>query len=339
MTEQQHPTNYIGGNCPLRKMSSLSLDSDNKRQPCRSSFGRYKYLSKVSILAYGISSSLCVSAFTSGRPINNSFSLKTIRYNDFAHKQQNIRPWNKKDYQKLFMSSIDRDDDDLVEKLQSWVGSKLPPPPEDQLSFGGDIGSIFLYTFLDHTVTGMFDDYLNSPEFLTSTSASAAIESSFAASVDLSNSFTQTTVGNSFPVWFDVTSSAPFGNIPLSSALPISHHIHYAPAIETAGMASVLLASTWMICGYFTGAFKFKNTLGCNQSRAIIITAINWFFTCVIMFAIAYASDYFVGGIDCLHKSVGVTRADEDYILDSLSVLLIWRFTLNSILGYGGDDE
>lgn len=333
--------NEIAGTCPLRRMSSNSLDSGTKsRQSYTISHKRYKYLSKVLILAYGISSSLCVSAFTNGRFTSNSSPPRTIKYDDFAHKRRSSRSSSNNNHQKLLMSSIDRDDNDLIEKFQSWVGSKLPPPPEDQLSFGGDIGSIFLYTFLDHAVNGINEDYLNSPEVLVSKSASAAIESSFAASVDLlSNSFTQTTAGSSFPVWFDVTSSAPFGSIPLSSALPITHHIHYAPAIETAGMASVLLASTWMICGYFTGAFQLKNTLGCNLSKALTVTVFNWFFTCVIMFAIAYSSDYFVGGYDCLHKSVGVTKADGDFILDSLSVLLVWRFTLNSMLGYGGDDE
>lgn len=238
----------------------------------------------------------------------------------------------------LKMSSIDHDNDDetLARKIQSWVESTLPPPPEDQISFAGDIGSIFLYTSLDHIVNGMYDEWLNSPDVLVSKSASAAIEASFSATSDLANSITQEPfTGNSFPVWFDLKNSAPFGNIPLSSSLPISHHIQYSPALDTAGMAAVLLASSWMVCGYFTGAFNFKNTLECSPNRAIIAVTKNWFFTVLLMFVIAYASDTFVGCVDCLHKSVGLTKADEDFILDSLSVLLVWRFTLNNALGYG----
>ena len=100
-------------------------------------------------------------------------------------------------------------------------------------------------------------------------------------------------------------------------------------------MAAVLFGTTWMVCGYFTGAFKYKNTLECSPSRAILVTALNWFCTCVIMLSIAYSSDLLIGEIDALHKSVGLTRADVDYILESLSALLVWRYTLNLILGYG----
>ena len=242
------------------------------------------------------------------------------------------------------MSSIENDtnDNNWLGKLQSWLQSTitLPPPPEDQLSFTGDIGTIFFYTFIDHAVNGMYDEWLNSPEVLVSKSASAAIESSFAASIDLSSSITQAPMtGNSFPVWFDLANSEPFGNIPLSSALPIAHHIQYAPALDTTGMSSVLLASTWIICGYFTGAFEFKNTLYCSPNKVVLATAKNWFFTCLVMLAIAYGSDSLVGSIDGLHKSIGLTKADEDFILDSLTVLLAWRFTLNLTLGYGSDDD
>jgi hypothetical protein len=236
------------------------------------------------------------------------------------------------------MSSINQDNnnDKLLSKLKTFLFSKIPPPPENQISFIGDMSSIFLWTILDHAVNGMYDEYLNSPEVLVSHSASAAIESSFAVVSDMTNVFTPTpSTGNSFPVWFDMTSTAPFGNIPLSSALPITHHIHYAPAIDSTGMAAVLFGTTWMVCGYFTGAFKYKNTLECSPSRAILVTALNWFCTCVIMLSIAYSSDLLIGEIDALHKSVGLTRADVDYILESLSALLVWRYTLNLILGYG----
>lgn len=184
-----------------------------------------------------------------------------------------------------------------------------------------------------------------------SKSASAALESSFAASSDLVFTSTMTSaadmssystlaltgIGNSFPVWFDTLNSAPFGTIPLSSALPIAHHIQYAPAMSEAGAASVLLCTFWLISGYFTGAFKFKNTLECTTDKALIVTAQTWFITCLFMFAVAFGSDWVVGNfVDCLHKSVGLTVADEDYILDSLSVLLMWRFTVSSFFGYGG---
>ncbi len=242
---------------------------------------------------------------------------------------------------KLQMSSIDRDPDEhnFSKRMHTWVRSNLPPPPEDQLTFCGDIGSIFFYTFIDHTVNNVYDEWLNSPEVIVSSSAYQAIESLFAATADFANPFTQKfLIGNSFPVWFDSMSSAPFGNIPLTSTLP-THHIIYAPAIDTFGMASVLLASTWMVCGYFTGAFKYENTLNCSTTKAILMTTYNWFLTCIVMCGIAYSSDFLVGMFDFNHRIVGLTRADGDFILDSLSVLMVWRFTLSSFLGYGSDNN
>jgi hypothetical protein len=283
-----------------------------------------------------LASGFCPTSITqNANGVGNANLTKNRKSNFQVSNKSNSNQFSK--YKKLQMSSIDRDPDENkgINKIQSWVESKLPAPPEDQLTMGGDIGSIFFYTFLDHTINGMYDDWLNSPEVIVSHSASAAIESSFAASSEIMNSFS----GNSLPVWFDTMSSAPFGNIPLTSTLPISHHINYAPAVDTIGMASVLLASTWMLCGYFTGAFRFKNTLECSTSRAILVTTKTWVFTTILMLLIAYASDFFVGSMDCLHKSVGLTTADYDYIVDSLSVLLMWRFTLGTVLGSGEDSD
>mmetsp|Transcript_23657 Transcript_23657/g.27356 ORF Transcript_23657/g.27356 Transcript_23657/m.27356 type:complete len:363 (-) Transcript_23657:72-1160(-) len=310
----------------------------------------------TSVLTMSLSScySCCVSAFApkiNNAPIVQSSRISTHRnFHTKNHSTCTLTTTNihKKaettaNYpppHQLRMSSIDRDpDENNIAKIQSLITSKLPPPPEDELSFYGDIGAIFMYTFIDHSVNGMYEDWLNSPAFLESKSAFAAIESSFAVSAGLSNAFTQSISGNSFPVWFDLTNSAPFGSIPLVAALPISHHITYAPAIDTIGMASVLLTSAWIVCGYFTGAFQLKNTLNCNPSRAILVTGKTWLLTSIVMLLIAYGSDFVVGSFDCLHKCVGLTKVDEDYILDSFTVLGMWRFIISSMLGYGSDDE
>jgi len=61
------------------------------------------------------------------------------------------------------------------------------------------------------------------------------------------------------------------------------------------------------------------------------------------MVALALGSDTLMGWcMDCRKfQSVGgLTRADADYIFDSFSVLLAWRFVFSSMLGFnGGDDE
>lgn len=238
----------------------------------------------------------------------------------------------------LEMSSIRRrtnSNENKVKKLGSWLSAKLPPPPEDQLSMIGDIGCLFLYSFLDHFVNKLYDKWMNSPLVIDFLSASAAIESSSAANLEYSSNLMDGGLSmSSLPVWFDTYSSAPFGTIPLRSALPIEHHITYAPAIEAAGMASVLMSCAWLCSGYFTGAFQYKNTMECSTNHALVVTAKTWIFSSLIMLGIAWFSDSAVGCVNCLHKSVGITKADADYIFDSLSVLLIWRYILSSFFGY-----
>lgn len=237
----------------------------------------------------------------------------------------------------LGMSSLRqrKSDEATPKKLASSLATKLPPPPEDQLSMIGDIGCLFLYSFLDHFVNKLYDKWMNSPDTIDFLSASAAIESSSAASLEYSSNLISGGLSSSsLPVWFDAYSSAPFGTIPLSSALPLEHHITYAPAIEAAGMASVLMCCSWLVSGYFTGAFRYKNTVECTTDHAILVTAKTWIFSSLIMLGIAWLSDSAVGCVNCLHKSVGITKADADYIFDSLSVLLTWRYILSSFFGY-----
>lgn len=223
------------------------------------------------------------------------------------------------------------EDNEFKQKIRSWITPKLPPPPEDQISLSGDVATIFTYSFLDHMVSGMYDSTINSPEIFSAGSALGTIESSSAASADFTG---YDSAGGGLPVWFDTLNSAPFGTVPLSAALPIEQHTAYAPAFGTAGLSAVLLTSTWLFCGYFTGAFQFKNTLQCSTRHAMKITAKNWFFTAIVMISLALGSDHFVGCVDCLHKSIGLTKADTAYIFDSLSVLLFWRFITSSLLGY-----
>jgi hypothetical protein len=233
----------------------------------------------------------------------------------------------------LRMSTLDPEETDFA-KIVSKLTSKLPPPPEDQISMAGDIACLFLYTFIDHFVNSLYDLYLNSPDTVDKLSARAAIESASAASSEISTTLLgNDSITKSLPVWFDTMSAAPFGNVPLTSALPLEHHIAYSPAMATGGMASVLLCSAWLVSGYFTGAFRFKNTFTASPNKAILVTGKTWVLSSLIMLGIAYGSNSLIGCVDCLHPSVGITKADTDFIFDSLSVLLIWRFILSSFFG------
>lgn len=61
--------------------------------------------------------------------------------------------------------------------------------------------------------------------------------------------------------------------------------------------------------------------------------------TALLMVGLALGSDALWGQLDGMNPLSdaargGLTKADADYIFDSLTVLAFWRFMLNSILGY-----
>jgi hypothetical protein len=165
----------------------------------------------------------------------------------------------------------------------------------------GDILAIFIYTYVDHEATMLFDSLAANPS-------------------------------SRVPVWFNAVTVAPFGSIPLSVALPIEHHYTYTPAIVHPGLASVLLAIFWILSSVFTGALRVKNTQ-CDSQRALLITTLTWLFAAGHLAFVAWVSDGIVGNLDAFHKSLGLTRADLDYLAGSLSVLLFWRFIVSNILG------
>jgi len=215
---------------------------------------------------------------------------------------------------KPFFSSIGDD----KESTKSKGTLKLPDPPEDLLTLSGDVLSIFLYTYIDHESTWLFD--------------TLSVSSSNHPLISLSEEMSSSRV----PVWFNPHSVEPFGSIPLSSALPIEHLFLYTPALIYPGLASVLFVIIWIFTSMLTGALSFKNT-HCDSQRALLITAYTWTFTALQMALVAWASDVIIGYIDAFHRSIGVTRGDMGYICGSLTVLLFWRFIVSTLLGSGND--
>ena len=214
------------------------------------------------------------------------------------------RNFHLKTQHNLLYSSIGDDDEPSQE-------NSLFKYPEDQLTLAGDVFSIFIYSFIDHEATWLFDS-------LSAASTNHAL------------------LPRVPPVWFNALNAAPFGSIPLISALPMEHHFIYSPAIIYPGLASVLLATFWIFTSTLTGALSFKNTL-CDSRRALLITTLTWVFTALLVGLFAWASDGVIGHFDAYHKSVGLTRSDMDYIAGSLTVLLFWRFIVSTLIGSGGD--
>jgi hypothetical protein len=140
----------------------------------------------------------------------------------------------------------------------------------------------------------------------------------------------------SLPVWFDVTHLNEFGHWLVHSS---SETASYAPAIASGGLAFVAMATCWIVSGYFSGAFMMKNTLECDAKNAILVTGKTWVVMALLMVALALGSDALWGQLDVIHPLSapargGLTKADADYIFDSLSVLAFWRWMFNYLLGY-----
>eukprot|EP00567_Pseudictyota_dubia_P007349 CAMPEP_0197437862 /NCGR_PEP_ID=MMETSP1175-20131217/5003_1 /TAXON_ID=1003142 /ORGANISM="Triceratium dubium, Strain CCMP147" /LENGTH=285 /DNA_ID=CAMNT_0042967485 /DNA_START=237 /DNA_END=1091 /DNA_ORIENTATION=+ len=220
----------------------------------------------------------------------------------------------------LHMSSIGQDNNDKDRRQDeqrakfSWK-DVLPPPPEDQLAMSGDVGALFLYSFLDHTLNDLYVDMINAQDYAIPSTAGAA--GSFDGDTTAAAAHTQ------LPVWYDAAHSA-FG--PLSTKVLPVLHAAYAPAISTAGGAAVLLTTVWLVSGYFTGAFLYKNTLGCKTSKALLVAGQTWFIAAAMMVAAALFSDQLQGLCNCLRTPSlgGLTKTDGEFIFSSLGTLVAW---------------
>jgi hypothetical protein len=204
----------------------------------------------------------------------------------------------------------------MTSSLTNKRDENLPPSPEDQLTLSGDVFSLFVYSFMDHSINDLYAD---------------AIQSSGVDSVKGLDPLNEFGLSGKLPVWFDAMHTM-LQKDQLLTLLSVPH-IDYAPALQTAGMASILLTSVWLVCGYLSGAFLFRNTLECHTTRMLWVTGQTWLWTAASMVALALFSDAFCSHV--LHQTTlgGLTKADADYIFDSLTVLITWRFMVSSLLG------
>jgi len=197
---------------------------------------------------------------------------------------------------------------------------RLPPFPEDKLVLGGDVASLFMYSFLDHIATSSFSE-----------------EETIATLIYTPKSFL-------VPVWSD-SSLHNFGSslirainteqhmAHISSQVVETTQYHYAPCLDSVGTSAVILATCWLIAGYFNKAFSYENTMLCSPNRALMVTGRTWLCAAVMVGSLALLSDNFFCGCN---KIGGLSKADIEFIFDSLSVITLWRFSVASILGGRG---
>ncbi|KAL7440290.1 hypothetical protein ACHAXH_007019 [Discostella pseudostelligera] len=220
----------------------------------------------------------------------------------------------------------------------------LPPPPEDRIALSGDILALFVYSYMDHTINEMYAQLATKSDIIiSSTSSSSSAVELLDAATSSTTVITSTTAMvaaapgiQHLPVWFDTTHLQTFG----SNWLAITHiDTPYAPAIASSGLAFVCITTSWLLCGYISGAFLHRNTIECNPTQAMIVTFQTWMGTALLMILLALGSDKLWSALDNINALSpqargGLTKADADYIFDSLSVLGFWRFMLNWFLGY-----
>jgi len=197
----------------------------------------------------------------------------------------------------------------------------LPPAPEDPIALSGDILALFVYTYLDHAINFLYAE---------ATAKMDVVSDYLVTTNDPQNN------APSLPVWFDPSHLQTFGNNWLAN-----NHMEtpYAPAIAASGLAFVSISTSWLVCGYFSGAFLNKNTLECDTPNAMVITLKTWMGTACLMVLLALWSDFLWGQLDEVNALSdqargGLTKADADYIFDSLTVLAFWRGMFNWLLGY-----
>jgi len=216
------------------------------------------------------------------------------------------------------MSDIPKPDDEEDEDDRVQFNFKMPPPPEDQFVMTGDLLSLFVYAFTDHFVCQDLASFAN-----------AGVKSEEIAAIASRAGTADSILSSGTPVWLDHSSG--YRDQVLHVLLSDHTVTQYSPLLQPTGLAACVLAAAWLGCGWWNRAFSFKNTLDCRADRALVVTARTWLATCaVLLFGVAVTNAALLG--DGLH----LTKGDADYILDSLSVLCLWRFIASSMLGSGG---
>jgi len=230
----------------------------------------------------------------------------------------------------LSMSTISSSEDNkrnmMLEELKKKCRESLPPEPEDKFILTGDIASILVYSFMDH----VFGSLLSEDCALQSLVASSSTQ---------------------VPVWSEV-SLHNFGSPLLRAILTQQHDAHmdgsfsleqlsvphFSPILQSGGISFVVLASCWLLSGYLNRSFLFQNTVGCNPHQAVKITFRTWILAAGMMMTFCLLASG-INPCGCETEIAingfalkGLSLSDAEFIFDSLTVLLIWRFLVASLM-------
>jgi len=223
------------------------------------------------------------------------------------------------------------------DEVESKFKFDLPPPPEDRFVMAGDLLSLFVYAFFDHFVCVDLASFVNAAAANDRTAVAAATSSSSA-------DFVGDHIALSAPVWLDMSTSSGYRDHVLHVLLSDQTVTQYSPLLQPTWLAGCLLASAWLLAGWWHRSFAYKNTLDCSPDRVLTVTAKTWVTSCLaLMVGVAASNSVLLGP----HHQIGLEwwqtfkKGDVEYIWDSLTVLCMWRFMASSLLGSGGncDDD
>jgi hypothetical protein len=222
-----------------------------------------------------------------------------------------------------------------------WMEDFLPPPTEDQFIMTGDIFVLFFYAFTSHSI----NDAIVESVLRKSESVQKAIHS-----LDPTGEI----VSMQNPVWVQTQNQVAVDHA-LAVTAQEAFLNHWGPLFSTEGSACVALCTCWLLAGWFHRAFLFRNSVHCRTDVALQKTLETWFTTAALMCMLAAGTDAIVQHVPFLQTllcvacreggSMGgsgigstssfllsLTKADAMFIVDSLSVLVAWRFMANRIL-------
>lgn len=229
------------------------------------------------------------------------------------------------------MSDVPRQKQEQQQSLEDRMARFLtpPPPPEDILVLSGDVVVLFIYAFCDHFVCQDMAEAIVRDEVIRGSGVQQVVLQVNDLGV---------------PVWWNMADCSPFFQSTvdgaLGQALADRLVVQYSPILQSTGVAACMLTGTWLLSGWMHRAFSFDNTLECTTEHALVKTAQAWITSSVLLLVAVQMSR--VAACGCPSPSAlpaalaQFKRGDLGYVLDSLSVLVVWRFLVSQVLGNTG---
>jgi hypothetical protein len=199
---------------------------------------------------------------------------------------------------------------------------KPPPFPEDWITLSGDLFSLIVYGFADHLIGCDLAQYI--------VHKADSIPKLMGLMDDMTTSIGGIggAAGMTVPVWLDVTNDVATRSI-LQAQVSSHYIVHYAsPILQYTGSAVVFMTTFWVLAGWLTRAFDYRNTLQCRSDHALMRLAQSWGL-CIVMMLPTLA----------LLSPEPLRNTDILFLVDSLTVLSLWRFMINWMIGSGESSD